>query len=167
MLHLKIAKSMHDYMLTDLSRPHEHAYERVGFLYVNKGTISKNNTLLLASDYTPVADEHYIIDSKVGARINSQAIREVMQQVIDKGHGVFHVHLHNFIGEPKYSITDIENFRLLLPSFHNIAPYTINGALLLQNSLLASIVWLPKSEDFKIVEKISIIGYPVKLYGRF
>ena len=166
MLHLKIAKTMYEYMLADLSRSHDHAYERVGFLYVNKGTISENNTLLLASDYTPVADGHYIVDSKVGARINSQAIREVMQQVIEKGHGVFHVHLHNFVGKPIYSKTDIDNLRLLLPSFQNVAPQMMNGALLLQNSLFASLVWIPQNEDFEIVEKISIIGYPVKLFGR-
>lgn len=167
MLHLKITKSVFNYMVEDLSRQHEYAYERVGFLFINKGSLTDNDSLLLATDYIPVADENYIEDQEVGARINSSAIREILQQIYDKGQGVLHVHLHDFDGIPTFSKVDIENLRLLIPSFQNISPQTFNGALLIQNSLLNSIIWLPEEGRFERVDRITIVGFPHKFFGRY
>lgn len=166
MLHLRIPKQIYDYMLTDIRRKNEFADERVGFLFINKGQ-AEESILLLASDYLPVADSNYIKDNSVGAKINSTAIREVMQKILDSGHGVLHVHMHEFIGNPCFSKVDVENIQLLIPSFKSVAPKAINGALLIQNKFITSLVWLPREEKPRTIDRLTIIGRPLEFFGRY
>ena len=166
MLHLRIPRALFNYMESDLSREHDFAYERVGFLFVNTGH-TQNNTLLLASDYVPVADDNYIRDSEVGAKINSSAISEVMQKILDTGHGALHVHIHHLSGIPQFSKIDNKNLSLLIPSFKSVGRGTINGALLLQNDSFNSLIWLPGQESPTKLNELTIIGYPLEFRGRY
>src|ERR1700729_2806808 len=93
-------------MRRDLVRPHVFAAERIGFAAVRIGNAGNDPTLILVEGYSPVADENYIDDPKVGARINSAAIRTAMQMAIDQRCGAFHVHLHINRGKPRLSRTD-------------------------------------------------------------
>lgn len=167
MVHIKIPKQLFSYMLTDIARQHRFAFERVGFLFVNSGKAASGETLILATDYTPVADENYIADPKVGAKINSSAIREVMQKMLDTGHGVLHVHMHDFPGSPNFSRVDIDNLSKLIPSFQATVRNSINGALLVQNNSLLSFVWMEGSAAAIRVNKITIIGHPLEFHGRY
>jgi hypothetical protein len=54
----KITRDMLEQIKTDLARPHPFAFERVGFIYVRRGTLAEGQ-LLLAASYHPVRDEHY------------------------------------------------------------------------------------------------------------
>ena len=56
----------------DLSRPHHFAAERVGYGACKIGTLQAGNLLILASNYSPVADDDYLDDPYAGATIGEQ-----------------------------------------------------------------------------------------------
>ena len=85
---VRLTRPLFEHMLGDLRRPHEHANERVGFVSAKLGNASGEHQLVLLVDYQPVADKYYIRDPHSGARINSAAIREAMQHVLDTGNGL-------------------------------------------------------------------------------
>src|SRR3712207_8699096 len=97
---IRLNSALYEHMLGDLRRPHEHAYERVGFVSAKTANISGEHALVLLTEYRPVLDEHYIPDPYSGARINSAAIREAMQRALDTGGGVFHAQIHEGPGKP-------------------------------------------------------------------
>src|SRR5437870_3462700 len=108
MTRFRILRGLYDYVREDLRRPHPFAFERVGFVSARLGNRGTNETLVLATNYYPIADENYIDDPHSGARINSAAIRDAMQCVLDTGDGLFHVHCHKHRGKPKFSLMDLD-----------------------------------------------------------
>ncbi len=166
MFQLKIPKTVFDNIATDLKRPHKYALERVGFLYIRKDISENKIEQALATAYSPVQDDNYIQDRNVGAKINSTAIRNVMQRLLENGEGVLHVHMHNHLGHPAFSKTDLCNLPALINSFQSISPNAPNGALLLSKNSMLALVWLPKSENPMYVDKITIVGYPMETYRR-
>lgn len=146
----RIPKYLHEKILLDLSRSHSYAYERVGFLFAKTIELS-NMTLVIAIGYESVDDKNYIEDAKVGAKINSSAIRSAMQGTIEKDCGCFHVHLHNHYGKPSPSSTDIKSLPEIVNSLNNIAPKHKNGFFILsKDAFYASID----------IESINVVGYP-------
>ena len=103
---LKIPKSLREKMIEDLRRPHDFAYERVGFMYTRSKIIDKNIILIIAVDYNSVDNENYIKDDSVGAKFNDVSIQKAMQTCLNKKSGCFHVHLHDHKGKPSPSFTD-------------------------------------------------------------
>ena len=81
MIHVKIMKHIYDRMQADLNRRHPFAYERVGFIFARKD-ITDGSILLLATDYISIPDTQYINDPEVGARIDSAALRSVMERAM-------------------------------------------------------------------------------------
>lgn len=160
---IRIPKDLFTNMRNDLMRPHAHTGERVGFLYGK--LVSPVQPLILLHDYQPVADNNYIDDYTVGARINSIAIREAMQRALNDSIGVFHVHLHGFSGRLSFSRTDKINLARLVPSFQAVAPMLAHGALVLNEDNCAAMVWLPGTKIPITSEKISIIGWPMGFFG--
>jgi hypothetical protein len=130
----------------DLMRPHEFALERVGWIFAREAREARGE-LLLAFDYSGVADEHYIDDRTVGARINSAAIRRALERALRSGDCVLHVHAHAHVGPPGFSPDDTEGLRELMPSFGAVAPHAIHGAVVLSDDRAAGRVWLPPSRD--------------------
>ena len=53
----------------DLERPHDFASERVGFVFCRFGSTGAAGLVVLAHEYMPVADDHYIDDARFGALI--------------------------------------------------------------------------------------------------
>lgn len=166
MLQLKIPQSLYNSVCIDLKRPHKFAYERIGFLYVRKCMEGSRVAQVIACGYSPVSDENYIEDEEVGAKINSSAIRDVMQRVLSTGEGALHVHMHNHIGKPRLSKTDAINLKKLIPSFQLVCPSSPHGALILSPNSMISLLWLPGQKFPTDVDKITIVGYPMGIYVR-
>lgn len=166
-IHIKLPRQLFGQMQHDLSRSHPIAAERVGFLYVRPGTGEANSLLVLGTDYAPVADEHYLEDTGVGARISGDAIRVAMQRSLDTGEGVFHVHRHDHRGRPWFSRVDQVELRRLVPSFQNVGPKSVHGALLLSLTEAAALAWLPGHREPIGGMRISLIGQPMGLFGRW
>ena len=84
MITFKIPKLLAQEIKNDLMRSHPFAFERVGFVFTRLSRSQDGKSqIILATAYEPVPDEDYIDDPDVGARINSTAIRGVMQTGID------------------------------------------------------------------------------------
>lgn len=162
-IRFRLSRVLFERMLLDLARPHPIAAERVGFLTVAMGRGLDSETLVLASDYQPVRDEHYLEGKGVGARINGSAIREAMQSILDKRQGLFHVHLHEHDGIPDFSPTDRREQPRLIPGFRAVDRSRAHGMLLLSRDAANAWIWLPGESQPAIPEVISIVGYPTKL----
>jgi hypothetical protein len=156
---LRIPRALLDQMWSDLRRQHVFAYERVGFLLVREAD-SPAGRILLARRYEPVREEEYIRDTRVGARINRDAIRRALGYAL-AGEGVLHVHLHDHLGVPSFSHVDEKNLHELVPSFCAVAPQAIHGALLLSDDHGIAWCWRAGEESAFLASKITIIGSPL------
>lgn len=156
---LRIPRKLLETIHADLSRPHQFAAERVGFLFC-RSSKSNGEWLALAVDYSPVADGDYIRDRRVGARINGSAIRKAMQRALDTDDGVFHVHRHEERGSPWFSPVDLRGLEELLPSFVAVGASTVHGAVVLSRDD-ASMVWYASSASAPAAGLVSVIGYPL------
>jgi len=164
LIHLKLPSALHDRMIHDLERPHAHAYERVGFLFVKKGTLDSGNLLLLAAEYQTVRDENYIDDPYVGAKINSAAIRSAMERAMICGYGIIHIHLHNENYSSAFSKTDRIQFDKLIHSFHNIGGDAVHGAAVISGSRFTAFVLLRKNDPPVQVSRMTIVGHHITDY---
>lgn len=164
LIHLKLPRALHDRMLHDLERPHAFAYERVGFLFVVKETLGPGNLLLLGAEYQAVRDENYIDDPDVGAKINSAAIRSVMERAMACGYGIIHLHLHEKMYSSAFSKTDRIEFNRLIHSFHHIGGGAVHGAAVLSGTRFTAYALFRKGEPAVQVSRLSIVGYPLSEY---
>src|SRR5258706_14024832 len=98
---LRITRQFFERMSADLQRPHNFAYERVGFMFCKQSKIP-SGILLLPYKYEPIRDDQYLVDETVGARFDSSSIREAMQIALAEGSSAFHVHLNNHKGFPVF-----------------------------------------------------------------
>jgi hypothetical protein len=125
--------------------------------------------LLLAHSYAPVADEHYIRDRRVGARINSAAIRAALQTTLSTGYCTLHVHAHDHRGVPQFGPIDTRTLAELIPSFCAVAPAAVHGALVISKDQAVGRVWVPSHRD-PVAARVSLVGYPFIVteaqYGR-
>jgi hypothetical protein len=144
----RLPKAIHLQMLNDLSRPHDHAAERIGFLFTRSKKLKDGSVLIIATEYIPVPDKQYIQDNEVGARINGDAIRFAMQKSRSEQCGVFHVHLHNHLGKPSMSCTDKDGIPPMIESFANVAPEQSHGILILSRDSLMIDVLTYGEEDY-------------------
>lgn len=164
MITFKIPKLLAQEIKNDLMRSHPFAFERVGFVFtrLNPSQDGKNQ-IILATAYEPVPDEDYINDPDVGARINSTAIRRVMQRVLTTGEGAFHVHIHDHDDEPSLSYTDKKELRPMMQSIRNAAPQSAHGLLVFSRDAAYSEALLPKTQQFRSIAKIIVIGFALGL----
>ncbi len=162
-IHVKILRSTYDLMRSDLLKPHPFAYERIGFLSAKTGNKSRKILLVLLTEYHTVSDHNYIEDENSGARINSTAIREVMQRILDTRNGAFHVHVHAHNGIPHLGKMDRTEIPPLIQSFRTVGSEASHGILLLSNNSCYCKVWAPNSTIPTDASKFSIIGYPLEI----
>jgi hypothetical protein len=160
---MKLPGSLYRHMLADLKRPHRFAYERVGFVYAKTTVLSDGTYLINYIEYNPVADEHYVEDDSVGARIGSAAIRGAMQKILDENYSGFHVHLHNHIGQPRPSGDDKEGLPGIVESFANVKPNQPHGILILSKDSFYALVKVNGERHFVIPEIIAAVQYPMVL----
>jgi hypothetical protein len=158
MTHLMFAR-----MVADLRRPHEFAYERVGFLFC-KQSKTPSGVLLLAFKYSPIRDDQYIRDESVGARFDSSSIREAMQIALSEGVCAFHVHLHDHRGIPRLSGTDVREMQALIPCFVNVRPDRVHGALVLSSDSATANGWSSTQPQGDKV-RVTVVGSTLRIFG--
>ena len=154
---IELPRTLYHEVVADLRRPHAHAAERIGFLYGR--LTSAVAPLIVMTRYVSVQDGQYVVDYKVGARINGDAIRAAMQGVLDTGEGVFHTHLHEWPGPPSFSATDDKELPNLIPAFRAVGPTQATGLFLLSPDSAIADVWLPGARWPKRASRISIVDY--------
>lgn len=162
MIRFRLPKQIEIDVRKTLLEPHPFAFERVGFVFAKLSRCGNNERLILVTAYEPVLDENYIDDPNVGARINSTAIRRVMQHVLNTGEGAFHVHIHDHDGDPRPSYTDQQELRPLMRSIRNASPESVHGLVILSRNAAWAEVLLPGDSHFQPVKKISVVGFPTE-----
>lgn len=161
---LRIPAALDAAMRADLKRPHAFAGERIGYLYARPSS-ARPEDLIVAQEYRPVADEHYVDDPSVGARIDSNAIHDALQTALDLGAGAFHVHIHEF-GSVWPSTVDLRSQRELLPSFQAVVPAALHGFVVLAPEDAVAFVWSRTKRDVLPCAGVSVIGYPLRIWSR-
>lgn len=164
MITLRVTEKILHMAVRDLSRPHQLAWERVGFLFFRSGRLNDGKFLLLGSEYMAVKDEDYIDDITVGARINSNPIRSALQKIMDGQVGCFHVHRHAHEGKPEFSDTDMQDLNLLIPSFQSVGKKSFHGAIIFSNDSACAVALYPEGKYLERVGEISIVGSPIRKF---
>lgn len=155
----KISRPYLDEIKADLLRPHEFAYERVGFLY---GVHSSN--LILAQEYEAINDSDYIHDEKIGARFSGDVIRRALERSMRTRQSVFHTHIHDHAGEPFLSSVDVKSVVEISRSLTAVNPDVEHGCLILSNDQCKAYIL----KDSGRLEPIltSVIGFPNTVFNR-
>ncbi len=158
---IRIPVPLCEIIKTDLDRPHQHAFERVGFVTGKSKQIDSTTELICLSEYFPVADENYLKDDSVGARINSDAIREAMQLAMDNKCSIFHIHKHFGWGTPGFSTTDLKELPSIAQAMVNANPNSTHGVLLLSDDNANAVLRMNKHIGNITPSKITIVGHPL------
>ena len=165
-IEIKISEPLLNQVTKDLIRPHEFAFERVGFLFTRIGKITAKKTLLLFTDYMSVPDNYYLNDPDVGARISGDAIRAVMQRILNTKEGAFHVHMHHYF--PNFSLgfsrVDQQGIGRMIQSFQAAGPTLPHGAFLYDSKRYLADVLMPCGKQFIRAKKITVVGFPTQIY---
>lgn len=154
MKQLEISDTLQRKMRGDLSRPHPHASERVGFALFRL----RGETLLLQS-YISVPDEYYVRDTTVGAKIDHRAIALAMKVADHQGLGILHVHEHGGLGIPSFSYTDATSHPDFLRAFQTANSKSAHGFLLLSEDKLLARVWPSGSKTHRDIMQLKVSGH--------
>ena len=147
----------------DLSRPHAHAAERVGFLACRLAELPKEGVAVLAQTYLPIADEHYERSFVVGALMNADAIRTALEYSHYRRTAMFHVHRHDHRGSPRFSAIDLSEASRFVPDFWKVQPELIHGALVLSFDAAHGQWWDPRTRQARSFDEYITVGLPMKL----
>jgi hypothetical protein len=164
MIELRIPAALFERISVDLRRPHAFAAERVGFLYARPDLNGANMTMILAVDYWTVPDQHYVVDHSVGAKIDAVAIREAMQHALSSGLGAFHVHEHDWPGQPGFSGVDDRESSKLMPSFKGVVPGVPHGAIIFGRDGICGKAWFGSTKKPQFLSRVSVVGFPLRIY---
>ena len=160
-IHLKINGRLLDAVRQDLHRPHPFAYERVGFFTAGAADLG-DRLLLLVRDYTPVVDEDYEIDRKVGAKIGSAAMRKAVQSAYRPAAALLHVHTHGGWGKPGFSGVDLDSAMAFVPGFFETTPRMPHGLLVLSNDAAHGLLWLASERPPAIIDQFQRVDAPLQ-----
>lgn len=165
MARIKILASTLASIRADLSRPHEFAHERVGFLTAGAVALPDGRLMLVGREYRPVDEEDYIPDPTVGVKIGSGAMRKALQLAHRPPAALLHVHTHGGLGRPDFSGVDRRSAGEFIPSFFNPIPRMPHGILVLSDDSAKGLIWVTeRSPPLPIVDIISV-GAPYAKYG--
>ncbi len=142
---------------TDLSRPHPHAWERVGFM-VAAATSAADQLLLVVRDYQSVADADYVMSAGVGAEIGPEAFRKSLQLAYRPKSALIHVHTHHGLGKPCFSDVDLESGSVFVPSFFTTIPNMPQAMIVLSNNDAAGLLWLAKDLSPVPIDTFTQVG---------
>lgn len=159
---IRIASLMLDEMRADLSRPHQHAGERVGFMAA-AATGSPGELLLLVHGYRAVDDADYDRSAHVGAQIGGEAFRKALQWAYRPKSALIHVHTHHGKGKPGFSGVDIRSGSKFVPSFFTTIPRMPQGMIVLSDDSAAGLVWLDEHQKPEAIDIFAQVGH---LYRR-
>lgn len=159
---LKITNSLLNTIKQDLSRPHDFAYERVGFIACRVGKTVDDGWILLGSQYYPVNDDHYIQDDSVGAQIGTDAIRKMLEVAYNEPVSIIHVHEHPHRGTPRLSRVDDREMAKLIPNFWHVRPNFPHAALVLSQDSMCGFAWEPSLKERVPIHSFTVVGQPMK-----
>ena len=162
---IRLPRELFETMILDMRRIHPLAFERVGWVFAKQIAASKDEVLLLAADYSPVAEEDYVEDNHVGAKFNSAAIRTAMQRSRTSGLSCLQVHLHDHQGATSFSRVDIRTIDELTNSFRVVAPNVAHGGMVLSADSATARIWLPGMMSHT-PSRVVIVGYPMRFGPR-
>jgi hypothetical protein len=157
-MEMKLTAAMYGAILADLRRPHEFAAERVGFCSVRQ-TPAGEGVLLLIDHYFPVADEHYIDDPQVGAKIGEPALTEAIHRVYygrETGTGLFHTHLHNHSGPTAMSKEDRGSIPTVVDGFRQVNAKAPHGLIIFSVDHAHVLATAANGDD--ILEQVDVVG---------
>jgi hypothetical protein len=146
----------------DLMRPHAFAHERIGFI-TTRAAAGKDHLVMLAEDYHPVAEQDYVRDPSVGARIAQEALRKALNLALLDPVGVVHVHMHLLPSDrlwfSRIDLTEMQNF---MPDFFKVGPKMPHGAIVLSPRSAAGLAWTAPGAAQPIRE-FNFVGSQMKL----
>lgn len=160
-IRFKITRKLLSHMRADLSRSHDFALERVGFLMCRFSVAPRVGLLILGHSYHFVSDDDYIDDDRYGAVVNSHAFRGALQVSLRQNVGIFHAHLHPHDGVPSPSRIDLVETAKFVPDFFHVRPLLPHGAIILSNDSLSARAWLPPSRVAVPVASATVVGTPL------
>jgi hypothetical protein len=155
-IHFKITEALLREIREDLRRPHNVAFERVGFIACAGGN-ARDGLMLLARSYHPVADDDYEAGEFVGAKISSRAVQRALALAYANSQAMLFVHEHGHSGEPVPSRVDLDCWKELVPNFWHVRPGLPHGALILSDDRAMGLVWVPNKDVFPIAD-FSVVG---------
>jgi hypothetical protein len=158
---LKLVDQLLQQVRHDLARPHEFAAERVGFLVCRAAGLVSEGVLLLAHGYRMVEDEDYVDDASVGAMMGPNAIRKALEFALNNKVGMFHVHVHEHIGRPRFSRVDFRESAKFVPDFWNVRPEMPHGALVASKDSLFGLCWYPGMSAPIEIGEFAMVGSPM------
>jgi len=166
---IRIPRGLYEAVLADLRRPHDFAFERVGFLKGRLCSPQRDQRLILLHDYRPVSDEHYRPDDTVGANIGEAAMSTAMKAAFDGRatcDGVFHVHLHDEDGFTGMSRVDARELPKLPPGFASIGKTAVHGVVILSKNHGSA--WEYSTDEKRLVEvpRIVVVGAPLAIFDK-
>lgn len=159
---LKLTQRMWVRTIADLRRPHDLAKERVGFFSCRQASLAGGGLLLLAEDYHPVADAHYLPPLMGAVTIGPEAIRDALQIALTKTASIVHVHLHDHSGATRFSKIDNSENAKLIPDFFNVAPDVPHGAVALSQTHAFGQLWDRQYAPPRTFDQIVAIGAPIR-----
>jgi hypothetical protein len=162
---IKIPNAMLDEIRDDLHRPHAFAYERVGFMTAGVTQAAPGQLLLLARAYRRVADEDYVPDPTVGAKIGSDAMRKAVQFAYQPRSALLHIHSHGGHGRPNFSGVDLTSGAEFVPGFFHSVPRMPHGMLVMSNNSATGMLWFGPEETGTYVAEFVGVGTPYRKFG--
>ena len=161
-IHFKMTQQLRAEMLADLARPHEFAFERVGFISCQAAR-TPTCLLLLAQSFHPVADEDYLPDESVGAMMGTDAIRKALELAYNTGVAMAHVHCHDHKGKTWFSGIDLKESAKFIPDFFKVCPNVPHTAIVFSRDSAAGLCWTAKTGRPQVINKISVVGNPLEV----
>jgi len=151
-------------MEDDLDRPHEFAKERLGFVLA-RWARAASELVVIPFEYISIADDNYIDDAKVGAKMNSTASRAALQATLNSGAACLHVHAHHPT-MPFFGDLDLTEQEKLMPSFLATVPDAPHGALLLYGTGAVARLWSGNGRPPGYAERVTVVGFPMRFSWR-
>ncbi|WP_194724097.1 hypothetical protein [Noviherbaspirillum malthae] len=154
----KMTQGLSNEIHRDLSRPHDFAAERVGFIACGASSFGANGLLLLGDTYHPVMDQDYVDDPRVGAMMNSNAIRSALEIAYNRNVAMFHVHRHEHSGKPRFSRIDRHENAKFVPDFFKVRPFLPHGVIVLSHDSMAGLCWLHRDKPPIEIDGFVVVG---------
>jgi hypothetical protein len=89
-----------------------------------------------------------------------------MQFALTNDASMFHVHVHEHVGIPWFSRTDLRESRKFVPDFWNVRPNLPHGVIVLSADAAAGLCWYPGREKPISISHITAVGRPMRFLGR-
>ncbi|WP_445288668.1 hypothetical protein [Variovorax atrisoli] len=161
---LKITAGLLASVRADLQRPHQFAFERVGFLTAGAARV-QDGLLLVCRSYHPIADEDYERSNSVGAQIGSSAMRKGIEAAYANSSSLIHIHTHGGVGDPEFSGVDLRSAPGFVPGFFNALPRMPHGLVVLSNDSARGLLWSGREDGPHNINGFVQVGSGVQKFG--